>query len=110
VLSSRLELTSKEGERSAPELHIRSSFQDVFLSILIFWSTWQTGLENIFPFLAANSNIKLPAYADFRECMMLHIVINFNLGTGQSRLAKYVCKHKVYYMARPRKYIAFPSC
>jgi hypothetical protein len=80
------------------------------LSILIFWSAWQTGLENIFPFLAANSNIKLPAYADFRECMMPHIVINFNLGTGQSQLAKYVCKHKVYYMARPRKSIAFPSC
>ena len=53
------------------------------------------GLETIFPFLAAKSknknfksNIKLPAYVDFREHMAPHIVINVNLGTRQSRLAK----------------------
>ena len=55
------------------------------------------GLENIFLFLAVKfknknflckSDIKLPAYVDFRERMVSHIVINFNLGKKQSRLAK----------------------
>jgi hypothetical protein len=54
------------------------------------------GLENIFLFLAVKSknknflcksNIKLPAHVDFKE-RMSHIVINFNLGKKQSRLAK----------------------
>jgi hypothetical protein len=91
VLSSRLELTSnsKEGERSAhQELLSRP--------ILVHTSFGQhgkhAGLENICPFLAVNYNI----------------VINFNLGTRQSQLAKHVCKHKVNNMAKPRKSITLP--
>jgi hypothetical protein len=49
-------------------------------------------------------------YADFRECMVPHIVINFNQDTGQSQHTKLVCEHKVNYMARLRKSIALPSC
>jgi hypothetical protein len=54
-------------------------------------------LENIFPCLTAKSNnknflgesnIKHPAYVDFRERMEPRIVINLNLGTRQSGLAK----------------------
>ena len=40
--------------------------------------------------------------------MVPHIMINFNLGTRQSRLAKHVCKHKVNDMAKPRKSITLP--
>jgi hypothetical protein len=56
----------------------------------------KSGLENIFFFKNKNfhckSDIELPAYVDFRERMVPYIVINFNLGTGQSRLAKRFCK------------------
>ena len=34
--------------------------------------------------------IKRPAYADFRERMAPHIVINFNLGMRYSRVANYI--------------------